>query len=247
MSDLTPPWTAVQPDRQQVRPLVSPEGLTYRLSVSRPPTAAPAAGFGAIVVLDGARHFQAVAAAAEALSQRTEKTAVEPLAVIGVAHDEPEAAIQDARARDFTSGPCPEPGWTRPHGQAAAFRRFLIEQALPAAAEAAPLDPQRRTLFGHSLGGLFVLETLETAPDLFSRWVAISPSLWWRTPGNDRADDRLLLGYGETETARDMRGRIEAWAARAPGPVLRMAPQADHGAAPFALIPDALRHASLRP
>lgn len=248
MLDPSSSWTPFRPDRQSVRSLSAPNGRRYRLAVSRPRTPPPRAGFASIVVLDGDRHFQAVASAAEALSLRSEKTGVEPLAVIGVFHDEEEGAIEDARARDFTSTACPEPGWSRPHGSAADFRRFLVDQVLPGVAEVAPLDPDRRTLFGHSLGGLFVLETLETEPWLFSRWVSVSPSLWWRTPEDGNAGEALLLGYGEMETGRDMRRRIEAWSAKAAGqgrgPSMRMAPWADHGSAPFTLIPEALRQAS---
>lgn len=248
MRDPSSAWTPFRPERQSIRPLSTPSGRRYRLAVSRPCTPPPQAGFASIVVLDGDRHFQAVASAAEALSLRSEKTGVRPLAVIGVFHDEKEGAIENARARDFTSTACPEPGWSRPHGEAAAFRRFLVDQALPAATEVVPLDPDRRTLFGHSLGGLFVLETLEVEPHLFSRWVSISPSLWWRKPDDANVGEALLLGYGEMETGRDMRRRIEAWAAQATergrSPCVRMAPWADHGSAPFALIPEALRQAS---
>lgn len=248
MLDPSSPWTPFQPQRQWMRPLETPTGRRYRLAVSLPDGAPPPEGWPSLTVLDGHRLFQAVAATASALAARPEKTGVRPLAVIGVFHDETEGPVEDARALDFTDTPCPEPDWARPSGGAAAFRRFLIEQAWPAATGAAPLDASRRALFGHSLGGLFVLETLERRPDLFARWIGVSPSLWWRAPAGDHADDRLLVGYGEGETGRDMRARIEAWAAAADGagrpPRLRMAPGADHGAAPFALIPDALRHAS---
>ncbi|WP_288757867.1 alpha/beta hydrolase-fold protein [uncultured Brevundimonas sp.] len=248
MLDPTSPWTPFQPQRQWMRPLETPAGRRYRVAVSLPDGPPPPDGWPSLVVLDGHRLFQAVAATASALAMRPEKTGVRPLAVIGVFHDETQGSIEDARALDFTDTPCPEPDWTRPSGGAEAFRRFLIEQAWPAATQAAPLDGDRRALIGHSLGGLFVLETLEQRPDLFARWISLSPSLWWRTPAVDNADDRLLLGYGEGETGRDMRGRIEAWAAEAGGdghaPRLRMAAGADHGSAPFALIPEALRHAS---
>lgn len=241
-------WTPFLPDGQSIRPLSTPAGRRYRLAVSVPRAAPPEPGFPSIVVLDGHRHFQAMAAAAEALSVRSEKTGMEPLVVIGVFHDEAEEA-EDARARDFTSIACLEPDWSRPHGESADFRRFLVDQALPAASEAAPLDPARRALFGHSLGGLFVLETLETEPLLFSRWISVSPSLWWRAPAHANADETLLLGYGEMETGRGMRRRIEEWAARASeqgrSPLLRIAPLADHGSTPFMLIPEALRHAGL--
>ena len=45
--------------------------------------------------------------------------------------------------------------------------------------------------------------------------------------------------------ARTPLDNIAAWAAAKPdGAIFKQAPAADHGAAPFALIPDILRHAS---
>ena len=39
--------------------------------------------------------------------------------------------------------------------------------------------PTDRTLIGWSLGGLFGLYSLFHQPDLFSRYLLISPSIWW--------------------------------------------------------------------
>lgn len=36
-----------------------------------------------------------------------------------------------------------------------------------------------RVLVGESLAGLFVIETILTRPEPFSRYVAVDPSLWW--------------------------------------------------------------------
>ena len=44
-----------------------------------------------------------------------------------------------------------------------------------------------RTLIGQSLGGLLATEILFKAPELFSHYMIISPSLWW--------DDQSLLTY----------------------------------------------------
>ena len=63
----------------------------------------------------------------------------------------------------------------------------ILFQVQALSAQGAPLNLARATLFGHSLGGLFVLETLRADPTLFARWVAVSPSLWWSTPSPDIA------------------------------------------------------------
>ena len=61
------------------------------------------------------------------------------------------------------------------------FLRFLREEAIPAL-ETHFRIASDRILIGHSLGGLCAVNALIHAPDLFSGFVAISPSIWW----NDR-------------------------------------------------------------
>jgi len=237
-------WRAWTPDRCVTRTLDGPDGRCFDLLLSTPDGPAPAAGWPCLFVLDGGRFFGALAGAVAALSARSEKTRVTPMAVVGLAHREDAGALEDQRVCDFTRSPCPE-GTRRTPGRADAFLRFLEQDVTNAAREAAPLDADRTSLFGHSLAGLFVLETLAARPDLFHRWIAVSPSLWWRMPDSASAGPQLLLGCGERETGRDMRARIEAWTSAAPTrPIFRLAPDADHGAAPFTLIPDALRHVS---
>ncbi|MBD2868237.1 alpha/beta hydrolase [Paenibacillus sp. IB182493] len=42
-----------------------------------------------------------------------------------------------------------------------------------------PVDTNRQTIFGHSLGGLFVLTALFTKPCAFQTYIAGSPSIYW--------------------------------------------------------------------
>lgn len=247
MSPSTPSgWAAWTPPNCRARTLEDPDGRLFDLLLSSPDGEPPEAGWPFLVVLDGERFFGAVAAAAASLSRRREKTGVVPLVVIGVAHRPDQGAVEDQRAMDFTRFECSQAEGARPGGGGARFGRFLIETVLPEVEQVVAIDRACSTLFGHSLAGLFVLETLEAEPDVFARWAGVSPSLWWRTPDAAHATPDLLVGCGEMETTRDMRSRIEAWANSQgdPGPMFRVAPRADHGAAPFALIPDILRHAS---
>jgi len=64
------------------------------------------------------------------------------------------------------------------HGQSERFRRFIAQEVLPF------VEGRFRTggdtaLMGESLAGLFVVETFLKAPEMFDRYVAVSPSLWW--------------------------------------------------------------------
>lgn len=83
------------------------------------------------------------------------------------------------RFRDFTTPPA------RPDdapdavdaGGADAFRRFLLDVLRPALVDMLPADAPHHCLLGHSLSGLFVLDTLLARLDAFDRYIALSPSL----------------------------------------------------------------------
>ncbi|GJD65676.1 Ferri-bacillibactin esterase BesA [Methylobacterium frigidaeris] len=66
-----------------------------------------------------------------------------------------------------------------------AFLDFLTGELAPMVEARFGLSAQRRSLFGHSLGGLFVLRTVLNRPSAFAAYAAASPSLWF--------DDRALL------------------------------------------------------
>ncbi len=63
-------------------------------------------------------------------------------------------------------------------GGSAAFRRFLAEELLPLLHSRYRCTAER-AIIGESLAGLFVLETMLQAPQLFGTGIAIDPSLWW--------------------------------------------------------------------
>lgn len=63
-------------------------------------------------------------------------------------------------------------------GGSAKFRAFIKDELF------AEIDKRYRTtsersLIGESLSGLFVMETLWLAPDMFNHYIAFDPSLWW--------------------------------------------------------------------
>lgn len=73
-------------------------------------------------------------------------------------------------------------------GGSAQFRQVLFEKIMPWVNTQVKLDKQRTALWGHSYGGLFVLDTLlnsQSTDNKFSHYFSASPSLTW-------ADSRLL-------------------------------------------------------
>ena len=118
-----------------------------------------------------------------------------------------------ARALDYT--PADETGKItadprqpeRLSGGSAHFREVLFNQIQPWVAGQAKLDPQRQALWGHSYGGLFVLDSLMHA-QYFSHYFAASPSLSW-------ADGRILKNMqikaapsGQTQSLWIMEGDL---------------------------------------
>ena len=63
-------------------------------------------------------------------------------------------------------------------GGSANFIRFLGDELIPFI-DSAYRTNSERTLIGQSLGGLLAVEVLMARPELFSRYVVVSASLWW--------------------------------------------------------------------
>jgi predicted alpha/beta superfamily hydrolase len=143
-------------------------GRTYRVFVFEPAVPPPPAGYPLVIALDGNLTFPLLATMDGAFALGGGRTAL----VVGVGYptDDP-AELFRLRTPDLTA-----PG-------AEAFRRFLAEELRPAIDAAFCVDPDDQTLYGHSMGGLFVLDALFNDPDAFGGYVASSPSIWW----NERA------------------------------------------------------------
>ena len=80
------------------------------------------------------------------------------------------------------------------HGDTSRFRRYLADEVLPF------IKTRYRTsgetlLMGESLAGLFVVETALRSPEMFDRYIAISPSLWWDGGGLSRQAGDLLNAH----------------------------------------------------
>lgn len=72
------------------------------------------------------------------------------------------------------------------------FRALLFQQIMPWVKTQVKLDQKRTALWGHSYGGLFVLDTLLHS-DQFSHYFSASPSLTW-------AEQRMLHAVEKTTT-----------------------------------------------
>lgn len=159
--------------------ITSHAGREYRLRVHIPEVDPPADGHPLLWLLDAPTTW---APMQHALRAPGAGDAV----VVGIDWPGEGKVDPGLRRRDFTRPalhPPPPPrgnadGWTH-DGDCAAFLTFLLQQLQPIALDELPVDGARQTLVGHSLSGLFVLQSLFDAADAFAGRVAASPSIWW--------------------------------------------------------------------
>ena len=156
-----------------VHTLTDDNGNQYRVSIAWPEAAPPENGFPIYYLLDGNDNFATVTDHARRLARYH---AVTPGIVVGIDYPETDSR----RSLDYTPA---SPLSSLPNGMAVGgaepFRAFLKHQLLPTVEAKFHVDTSRRALYGHSFGGLFVLDTLFTEPSLFNTYVAASPSIWF--------------------------------------------------------------------
>jgi len=181
-------------------------GDEWAVFIAWPEEPPPPAGYPVVYLVDANATFATLVESIRMRARRASSTGVAPAVVVGIGYPAHVPHDRERRAYDLTSAP-PSPSMLdtetsryageppRPSkassfgrtGGAARLRAFLARELIPAVERDFPVDAARRSLVGHSLAGLFVLETLFADPRSFAAYVAISPSVWW-----DR--ERLLTG-----------------------------------------------------
>lgn len=189
----------------------SKAGRIFEISLARPSAAAPAGGYPVMYVLDPSTAFATLVD-----TVRNQEEMFGPVVVVGVGY----ASDAEGENRTLDLTPPTDPanlppgmpnGWGATGGNDA-FLSFLVDELKPAIAKKVAVDPSRQALFGHSLGGLFVLHALLVRSDAFDTYVAGSPSIWWgkksilaEVPAFKAAQQRtkvhrrLLITVGELE------------------------------------------------
>lgn len=131
------------------------------------------AKYPVIYFLDGNRHFHSLTGIQEFLSEGPYASLPEAI-LVGI--------LNTDRTRDLTPTSVePDPnekfGF---HGGGGndRFLTFLKTELMPEIATNYRTNGYR-TLIGHSFGGLTVLNTLLTQPEIFNSYIAIDPSVWW--------------------------------------------------------------------
>lgn len=174
---------------------------TFTIDVALPPfQTALDRSLPVVFVLDGDHTFATVAQTARSL--QIDRAGLPPMLIVGIGYRPTEEGAVRAplglRTRDLTPSddaryvamlraappPFTLPDDIRPGG-AGRFLSFIKEELGPFLATQFAVDPDDQTIVGMSLGGLFALHVLFTAPRAFRRYVVASPAIWW--------DDGLLF------------------------------------------------------
>jgi predicted alpha/beta superfamily hydrolase len=186
-------------------------GRSYSISLHRPsalPLKGPFQNCPILFVLDGDLAF---GTAVESAALRTVVGQLEPAIIVGVAYDSDLLTMVRLRTKDLTP-PAPEGKYPEmagmigtEYGGADAFLEFLIDELAPEIRTRAPeASKTRLSIFGHSLGGLFVAYALMRRPEAFETFLANSPALWW----NDFAVLAFMRDFPEKIKRLSARPRV---------------------------------------
>jgi predicted alpha/beta superfamily hydrolase len=138
-----------------------------------------------LYLLDGDAHFYSVSGMIRQLSTINGNTVTPEMIVVGIPNTD--------RTRDLTPTHVNEVFgdtlFPKTSGGGKNFLKFIHTELIPYIEKQYPAAPYR-TLVGHSLGGLTVIDALVDHPEMFNNYVAIDPSLWW--------DNQALLKRAKT-------------------------------------------------
>ncbi|WP_422658112.1 alpha/beta hydrolase [Paenibacillus sp. EC2-1] len=194
-------------------------GRSYQIFIAEPVGPPPEEGYPVLYMLDANASFGTIAESIRLQSRRPH--GISPAVIVGIGYDSKDPIVTKERFYDYTVQADDAELPTRPDGStwpetggAEDFLNF-IEEELKLEIEANYLiDRSKQALYGHSLGGFFVLYTLFTRPNSFGRYIAASPSIWWknhilyqiwdeRREQIDKIDHdvELFIGIGSEEKA----------------------------------------------
>lgn len=250
----------------QVWELASDSGEVYRIFVSLPSEGeAPEDGYPVLYVLDGNAYFGSFAQARWV----QEYLPIGKAIIVGVGYPGDEA-WDVRRLNDFTApllDPPPRQWRELAKYKSGARRQFLDFMTGKLRTEISrryKVDPDRHSLFGHSLGGLFALYALYERPEAFHSIVAASPSMEWNEQGileDERAftdrlksgkvgkTSRLMVVVGDRDTdddpepARALVERLDRLSGLGLRVRLRRYPEEIHVSVPARSVTDVLRFA----
>ncbi len=169
-----------------------------------------------VYTLDGGNLFSLFAGYNSYLNLANESPEV---ILVGISYGSDSYEDGNHRGSDFTA-----PSREREHyGGASAFQSFFRDGIIPLIESNNRSRSDRRVIFGHSLGGQFVLFTAQTDPNLFWGHIASNPALhrnldlFLEMAPNGRSKARVFLAGAENDDRRFLVPRqkwVDHWSAK---------------------------------
>ncbi|MDJ0710113.1 MAG: alpha/beta hydrolase-fold protein [Woeseiaceae bacterium] len=128
-----------------------------------------------VYMLDGGALFPLLSAYSRYLRIGRE---IPDAILVGISYGSASFEGGNFRSTDYTAKSLERDYW----GGAEKFQRFFSDELLPTMEQSYRMRPDRRVVFGHSIGGQFVLYTALTKPDLFWGHIASNPALHRNLP-----------------------------------------------------------------
>jgi predicted alpha/beta superfamily hydrolase len=172
------PFTSVIPLTSKVN------GIAYELYVRVPAEYATTdKRYPVVWTLDADYQFAVAVNQTEHLADR-EHIPQQIVVSIAYAGDYPDGRrYQLNRTRDYTpifaEESSSDADIRKLSGGAPKFLEMIVTEAMPLIERMFRTDPAARTFVGHSYGGLFGAWVLQDRPEVFDRYLLISPSLWY--------------------------------------------------------------------
>ncbi len=179
-------------------------GRNYHVYVMLPAgyTEQPQQDYPTIYLLDGGELFPLFTAYYRYLHFGEEMPAA---IIVGISYGSDTFEGGNFRSTDYTAASNEREYW----GGASAFQKVLQDEVFPLIENNYRSQSDKRIIFGHSLGGQFVLYTAQTEPDLFWGYIASNPALHRNLPfflqearpSPEEGDrPRLFVGSGSNDS-----------------------------------------------
>jgi predicted alpha/beta superfamily hydrolase len=140
-----------------------------------------------LYLLDGPGHFYSVTGMIKQLSTTNGNTVVPEMIIVAIPNTNRTRDLTPTNTETDPFGG--DTAWLNDSGGGETFNDFVEKELIPYIDKNYPTSSYR-TYVGHSFGGLAVINTLLTRPELFDNYIAIDPSLWW--------DDQVILKKAAT-------------------------------------------------
>ena len=155
------------------------ENRSIYIQCPKPSSKNQAMSYPVLYLLDGESHFDLVSQLCLYLS-RWDVNVMPEMIIVGIVNTNrvrdltPTHSVLDYFEKTDTSAT----SWLKPSGGNEKFFQFIENELMPYINSHYRTQPFK-IFAGHSFGGITVVNSMLTRPELFNAYVAISPSFWW--------------------------------------------------------------------